>query len=708
KSLMKFLSLLTLMGILGACAISQEYVPTNHYIMDYNSNTEKPALKQTTPLPASLMINEAVIPYTYNRNQIVVKYSLNRVSYLPNDQWAAKLYETVTNLVQQRIENYNIFTRVDQDFGSDHPTYEMDIIVKNIERVDYGNLPKAHVAVDFNLRKGGNQNIIFTHHADEEEDLWDETLDSFVIAVNEMLMKETDVFSDMMVSYIKSGNPLQDNVISHKTVPDSLAQYMTMITGETEGEVYLPSLTDPDTEPFFTVYDEDDNVIASGMMGQPISIPNGNYTIRYGSDSRMSRDVTINANTRLTVVPDWGAMIVNIIDQNRNPVKIRYEVFNDIINNVVSFGNDYSRIEELGEKPVSWLLPPGQYKVTLNGQSYNTYTDFTTVNIVPNQVYRLSIVVDANNHMVGAGVIRAEDVLATAKGLKFSNSINGILNFTSNNTNEKKQTQSVALSGQFDNRATYDVYPHHYTTKSLYEMELTKLPGKKLNANSFQVTIDEYSIKNTYIYYFIKPLGIYTRADGASHFFPGYLNFDSPRNVLKVNKSGALVDSLYGTDKISISPSIFPLNLREGLGINYRIVQSLRANMNLRGGLGWQQEFNNDVFSYDKPVTDSSLGYAVYYDRYKERSSTYAKGMESSLISTFVIPFLSMGITSTADFLFPFEKGKSTTMDIENIVTISLLRNVSMDIRLDFHYDKTKQNYLIQDYRSYLRVSWFY
>jgi uncharacterized lipoprotein YmbA len=706
KSVLRLSSLMLFLAIMTACAVNQEYIPVNYYIMDYNSHSEKPELKQPTSFSSTLQINEAVIPHTYNRNQIVAKYSLNRVSYLQNDQWAAKLYETITNLVQQRIVNYNIFSRTDQEYLSDKPTYEMDIIIRNLERLDYGTNPRAHLALDFNLRKGGSQEIIFSHHGEAEQQLWDQSLDSFVIAINELLMKETDMFSTQIIAYLKTGITDNLTIIDNGATADSLQPRLTTIVGDTEGELYLPSLTDSDTEPMYTIYDLTDNEISTGTMGQPLSIPNGMYKIKYGSELKMSKEITINPNTRLTIQPDWGALIVNIIDENRNPVKIRYEVFSDVKNNVISFGNDYSRIIELGEKPLTWLLPPSQYKITFNGQSYNTYTDFTTVNVAANQVYRLSVVVDANLHMVGAGVIRAEDALATAKGLKFSNSVNGIINLTSNNTtNEQHPSQSISLSGQFDNRANYDVAPHHYTTKSLYELELTKLTG-----TDFRVTIDEYTIKNTYILYFSKRLGIYTRADASSHFFPSRVNFDSPRNIIKMNQGGAVLDTLFDADNFQTSPSILPLNLREGVGINYKIFQSLSANMNLRGGFGWQEEFNDDVYSFDSKVTvpNSSLGYSADFDIYKERISSYPKGIESSLISSFVIPLLSMGITSTADFLFPLQKGKTTTMDIENVVTISLLRNVSLDIRLDFHYDKTKQDYIIQDYRSYLRISWFY
>jgi ABC-type uncharacterized transport system auxiliary subunit len=708
KSVLKFSTLLLLMVVLSSCAINQHFTPVSYYIMDYTASTEKPELKQDKPFPYSLQINETTIPHTYNRNQIVVKYSLNRVSFLPYDQWASKLYETITNLVQQRIISYNIFTRADQNYAGDKSTYEMDIIVRNIERLDYGTQPMAHLAIDFNLRAGGNQDIIFTHHADIEKTLWDKNMDSFVIEINNILMEETDAFSEQIIYFLKNGKPETEKNLSKTAPSDSLVPYPADIVGDTEGELYLPSLTDSDTEPLYTVFDANGSEVATGIMGQALAIPSGTYKIEYGTELSMTKEVTIQPNLRTTVTPVWGAMIVNIIDESRNPVKIRYEVFSEDKYNVVSYGNDYSRIEELGEKPLTWLLPPGQYKITLNGQTYNTYIDFTTVNIQAAEIYRLTVVVDLNMHMVGAGIIRAEDALATATGLKFSNSINGIINLTSNNTTNKKHPeQSISLSGQFDNRLNYDVFPHHYTTKSLYEVELTKLPGT--NFTDYRVTIDEYSIRNTYIYYFMKQIGFYTRADATLHFFQGHVNFDNPKNVIKYDANGAVVDTLFNVSQVQVSPYLLPLNLREGVGINYRMLQSLTANLNIRGGFGMQQEFSKNVYNYISTISlpNSSQGPADF-DQYKEVKSSYPRGIETSIISSFLLPFLNMGITSTADFLFPLQKGQSMTMDIENIITVNLVRNVSLDIRLDLSYDKRLQNYVIQDYRTYLRVSWFY
>jgi ABC-type uncharacterized transport system auxiliary subunit len=704
-------SLALLLLVLTSCALNNEIKPNNYYILDYNANFEKPELKQAKPFPVTLQVNEAAISRAYERNQIVVKYSFSRISYLQHDLWASKLYESITNLVLQRIQRYNIFQRADSDFLGGVPTYEMDITVNSMERLDYANNKRAHLALTFNFRGVHSEKVIFTHTADVEKVLYDDRVETLVVSLNDLLMQETDAFCAKVIRYLQTGSPVDSTATAlakaelNADLTPTNSEATNQFEGSQEGELLLPALTDYNTEPLYRVYDKNENEVATGVMGQVLTLPNGDYTISYGSDQKMMMDVHIFPNYRQIVKPEWGALVVNIIDEGREPVRLAYEVFQFRDDFVTSYGTDYSRSDIIGEDPTTWLLPAGQYKVTINGASYYTYKDFATVNIEPGQVNRLSIVVNSEHNMVGAGNILAENELASSKAFKFSNSINASFSLTyNNNDNRNNPQQSYSMKGEFDNRLNYDVDPHHYTTRSFYDLEFTKFSG-----SDFRVTVDEYSIKNTYIYDFLKRIGLYTRVDATSHFFNQVYLFGNPSNVLKYDKNGVLQDSLLLQDDVPIKPSFLPLNLREGIGVNYRMLQTLGANVNLRAGFGWQQVFSKNTYTLTRTVTDTtSTGELRVFQVFDESPSVYSRGIESSLISTLQFPSIRMSLTSSADFLFPLEKGKATTMRFENIVSFSIIRNVSLDFRINLTYDKTIKDYLVQDYRSYLRVSWFY
>jgi hypothetical protein len=101
-------------------------------------------------------------------------------------------------------------------------------------------------------------------------------------------------------------------------------------------------------------------------------------------------------------------LTIKIIDENRNSIDNRYEIFK--MSNAESFGFGYGAREEVGEHLLTWILKPGTYKITLNGQSFNTYIDFTTVELVKGELVQLTMVVDSESgHLIGAGILNQEE-----------------------------------------------------------------------------------------------------------------------------------------------------------------------------------------------------------------------------------------------------------------------------------------------------------
>jgi hypothetical protein len=138
-----------------------------------------------------------------------------------------------------------------------------------------------------------------------------------------------------------------------------------------------------------------------------------------------------------------------------------------------------------------------------------------------------------------------------------------------------------------------------------------------------------------------------------------------------------------GSDVASVktSPSFFPMTLKEGAGLNFQFLNTSRSDMNLRFGLGARQDLRSDVYSYstDWKNPEDNIEYKVY----REEESAYYEGVEASLVGDLQI-LRNVNYSLTADFLFPFDKEKSYTMDFENIFNIKLFKYISLDYRLKF------------------------
>ena len=182
-----------------------------------------------------------------------------------------------------------------------------------------------------------------------------------------------------------------------------------------------------------------------------------------------------------------------------------------------------------------------------------------------------------------------------------------------------------------------------------------------------------------------------------SHLFPENDYFDNETSYEKYNVDSVLTDSGDATD-VEVKKSFFPLTLKEGAGINYRILNYAKANLNLRAGFGLQQVFNNDVYKYDKP---DEYDYKIYL----EEESIYTKGTEVSLIGTFQLPF-NLTYTLDADFLFPFEKDESITMEWENIFNLRLFKFISINYKLKLKLTEDEQ-FVSKDHTLFLRATYF-
>jgi len=700
-----YLLLLSLF-LLAGCASNVKLNTTNYYVLDYNSNFEKKELRQATPFPFSLQVNETSLPRTYDRNQIVEKTTYNKINYLSYDLWATRLYDAVPNLILQRVRRYNIYQRAEREYQEGLPNFFLDTYVSNIERVDFGEKQQAHLSIDFILRKADNQGVVFTHRADRYKNLPQPEVEDLVQTLNDMIMEETDAFCKELVAYYQTGAlPKEGQIVptslEERYLPDVLNSIQQDSTEVGTGELLLPSLTESDNDLFYKVYstNESENEVATGYMGTPLKLPVGKYSIRYGSDLRLDKVVEVFRNYRYTVTPDWGALVVDIIDEARDQVRMRYDVFTDSEDRGTNLASEFSRADFI-ERPKTVLLPAGRYKVTINGALYTDYANFASVDITEGKEYRLTFVVDKDkspNVMLGAGVLQDLAEL-TDRNFRSTGAIHTFLNLASNNITDKNNpTNSFAISGEADNKLSYEYKQLHYTTRSLYDI------GMNWTTNEdFTISLDSYSIKNTGILYFINDkLGIYARGDVTTHFF----DINPLTDAILKDESGAIIDTLSGDKKKYANPQFYPLGLREGTGLTYKIISGAVLTTNIRTGFGWQQNYNKDVFAaQDSSVTIDGTKYTYY----AKKGSNTTRGLEGSLLTSLQINALRLNITSTTDVLFPLKKNVKTSFTMENIFNFGLVKNVSLEAKIKFKYDKKEYDWLIKDYSTFLRISYYY
>ena len=722
---MKKIIVISLLIIFLSGCMTRNIVPRNYFILEYYSHSEKEELKLEKPFDQSVYIEDTKVPRTYNRKQIVVRHFGPRITYSDNNLWGIKLTKIIPNLLKKRLDSYNMFKNTKRELFTFNPDYIIDSNINNIEIYISETLYQARLNIDFTYRKKDTENPLIIHSANIERVMLKQDFDTFVQTINEILLEEMDKFSAKINIYNSYG---PQALIGQDNIPLEMNPLLVEILDSEEdnsgkGLLLVPAITRTENEPYYKVYDKY-GYGRSAKIGEALPLMEGTYSLEYGSGNHdqkmMKKNIKVHPRYKTIVEPDWGCLIVKIIDESRNSAKVIYEVFD--LTDGESYGSQFPAEVELGEQEKVWVLKPGHYKVTINNEPFNTYTDFTTVLIEEGSVQKLTIVMETDEernptNMAGAGILEESFLAASLEPLKLSSAIhiNGNLN-SDNALNEDEPKTTITMNSQLENYLIYDKDPLYYNMKSVIDLGVSKTWEEQTDTD-FRLASDEFDLKNTGIYYFVKDLGLYGRFDANSHFFDETQYSSDKFYYQKFDENGiALNDSVY-SDNVQTKSSFFPIELKEGIGINYRILNLSRANLSFRAGFGIRQSFNEDVFVYNDeeidiydPASKKTFidAAGVEHRKYFELASTNTTGTELSLVGNFQLPF-NLTYASDADFYFPFDENDEYTFEWENSFNLNLFKHISLDYK--FNLEKLSvdsgKDYLVREHSLFLRVTYF-
>lgn len=694
------ISLVVGMLLISGCSHNKQEEVQKHYILDYIPHLDNPDLIQKTPFPYSVEITETQIPRSYQRNQIVEKSSINTISYMDKHLWADKPYNSIPQLLLQKTHRYNFFENAKKDFYTNLPDYYIDTFVGNIEKTEHDGDTGAHIKMDFYLRDA-KQRVLIVHRFNREDKIFDHSMTSVVQTFSEIISQEYDKFLEKVVTYYEKGIEVKNqipelgvNVVdyddSYETSDDSTVQ---------NGELLIPNLSQSDKVPSVEVRDVDSYFSYEILMGEAKNLPVGNYTLYLGQgqDFEIVKPVEVKAKYRTIVTPSWSSLTINIIDSGKSKVRMSYDIYKSDNNEPIGF--DFSAADEAGEENRVWILNPGRYFITIDGASFSSYVDFTTIDLVANQHYNLTIVVDpegVNGKLLGAGIHPQEAERSSESYYTSQNAFHLNFNINANNDAEKNSfNENITLSSQFDKKMFYNRGKFDYEGRIDWELGF----GKESN-QSLKISADNFRFNNTVIYNVWNQFGVYGRFDTSSHFFPRHHYFSSDTNYKIKDSHGVLIDSLLSRDNIKLQNPLFPLTLKEDMGLNFRVKNGKYGTINFRAGLGWLQTVNTDVL-----VSSSDEdGFKVY----NEIANTSTKGIATSIVGNVNIPQIRLNWSSTADLLIPLQGDHDPTFEFINIFNIKLINNVSWDFRFDINYDDNVKDYFVYRTSSFIRLSYFF
>ncbi|HHE46780.1 MAG TPA: hypothetical protein ENL08_03635 [Bacteroidetes bacterium] len=458
------------------------------------------------------------------------------------------------------------------------------------------------------------------------------------------------------------------------------------------GRIFVPAMTSGASEPLYAVF-QGGELIGEQNTGSSFFVKPGRYTVVLGTgtlDQRIRREVDIKREQTVFVHPDWCALTVEVIDEVRNYYKQDLQIFR--IESLESYGLISAINPELGEHLQTLILRPGLYKIVRRGEDINTYVNFTTLLLEPGSYTPYTIVSNSETgDFIGAGILASRTQLRQRRNWSIYGALHGnVIVTAANSVSSDKVKTNLSLISQLDNRLLYDKFPHYNLASNLLELGALRQEGAK-----FQINQDRLRLKNTYVYYLLHWLGGYTRLEATTHLFETTYRFDNRRNVTFLDLSGQTIAVENNVDEVRMEPVLYPLELKEGFGVNVTPIKTFIAHLNLRTGLGYWQTYNKDVFRQDSE-------HDTLFHRIPDN---FPQGLETALISNLSL-LKNLSVTTEIDVLFPFTKDNQITLDMENFITLRVTKNVAIEHTLRLKRSAELTHTLQEQFVS-VRLSYF-
>ncbi|MFA7542939.1 MAG: ABC-type transport auxiliary lipoprotein family protein [Candidatus Cloacimonadaceae bacterium] len=705
--------------ILSACSIGSPKQETNYYVLDYQPSSEKPELVQARNNGKVLHVSNTSINRAYNRNQLVEKENMYKVNYLKNEMWANRLSDAVPNLITSRLRAYNIFGNVTRNITESDPHYYLETNILNIEKIK-DKEPRAFLRIEFVLRDSMDQKVILEHKSERYKPVQDDSYVSLVQHYNTMLMEETNLFAAKCIAHFegRSTDPkalksIRNPKAHERVIIENLEEWEEI---KEYGELLLQTKFDTSNNITYKVehLDSLDVKIAEEFwyFNEPLSLLEGSYRVHYGEKYEINELVAVYPRQRSVLTRNWCELKVKITDNSQNRVRQLYRIWretnDEFVYEPIAFDVSPSEDEHGTEEKV-WILPEGKYMLTLGGSNWSDLKDFSTLCLREGDAQIFTVIVNRDvtrdNLLVGAGVLADDFGFNDNRTHKGAIHLN--VNLTSNNeVDEKDPIYSLRLDSKFDNSVDYDLRPFHYKMRSIYDLQ--SIFSKDI---ALRFERDNYNLKNTLMLYpwkkekkLLGRFAFYGRADLSTHLMDEYTYFTSNKNIILKDLEGNEVSRLLGQDKFRSKIALFPLRLKEGTGLTYHFPLP-NASITLRGGYGWQQNYNKRFYS--SPISVSEDG--EQYDAYQESPDQFSDGVEATLILAAgnILNFVS--VNSIFEALFPFgSDADKARFENENTINFRIYRNISVDLELKLSYNESERKWLMYDLNSYLKLSLFY
>lgn len=484
----------------------------------------------------------------------------------------------------------------------------------------------------------------------------------------------------------------QESTWSYPPVSMQLEMDATLIPVG-KGAIFCPAMTDPGREPFYGVI-RDGQRVGDAEMGRRITLDPGIYTVVIGSgavNQLIRKTVRVDEGATTVLHPDWSGLVIEVTNQSRTPVREYYEVYN--IDTLDSYGIGQGADVELDEQPLTWLLPPGRYKIVKPGENVTTVSNFGTIRLLPGELARTNLAVETQTgDFLGFGyqVVLSDESRETGTW-EMQNELSGniLLNYNPTSETATESEASFTSTIQWLTDARFESGNHSIPIWSNIEEGLSMEDDRVLRKY-----IDRAEIRLTYIYRFSDIASPYIRTTAETRLFPTYQRFGKPTDFAEMNADGDTLRIVRGAEEVKLGGAFSPIYLKQGFGLTSILMRSLPVNLNLRTGYGFRWTLTRGAHIYN---TDRK--------QLIELIRTETSGLEMLLLGDFRIGRY-ISFSNDFDILIPEANRDTWIYDGENRLRINLSSHVSVLFTMEYWKDENVRETQYR-YQTLLRFSTF-
>lgn len=198
---------------------SQSTIQRKYYLLDYPGVPKDSSLVVDYSFPFKVMVQTMKIPRTYDRTNIVVRYSAHQIDYYRYSLWAIKPQVIISDLIAQQLQSYKLFLKCKREFLDENPDFEVVGYIQAIERFHNEAFSAAHLAMTLYLRRSDDFSIVVRHKFDREEELFSTEMTYFSKKLSDILREEIDKFVIKIINSYQSLKLDNSGEINEENIP---------------------------------------------------------------------------------------------------------------------------------------------------------------------------------------------------------------------------------------------------------------------------------------------------------------------------------------------------------------------------------------------------------------------------------------------------------------------------------------------------------